>query len=79
MAFGITRIPFHIYTGATMMGLMPLSLLLVYTGAQLSEFHTGAMDTILTPKILLPLALSGILPLIVKQVWAKTHPQDPVL
>jgi uncharacterized membrane protein YdjX (TVP38/TMEM64 family) len=61
---GLTRLPLSTYAGVSFVGMLPVSLVYVYTGAQLENIHAAA--DILSPRVLLAFTGLGLLPLVLR-------------
>ena len=66
LALGLTSMRVSLFTLATMLGMIPVLLILTYTGSQLGEIETFSVAAVFTPGVILSLALLASFPFIAK-------------
>lgn len=66
LLMGLTSMRVSIFTLATMLGMIPVLLILTYTGSQLGEIESFSLAAVFTPGVLLSLALLASFPLLAK-------------
>jgi len=66
LAMGLTSMRVFSFTLATMLGMIPVLLILTYTGSQLGEIETFSVAAVFTPGVILSLALLASFPFIGK-------------
>ena len=75
LTMGLTRLPLRLFAPVSLLGLSPVIFLYVQAGTQLPKIE-GVSD-IYTPRMLVTLALIGILPLAMRYAlrsWSKRNP-----
>jgi uncharacterized membrane protein YdjX (TVP38/TMEM64 family) len=70
---GLTSMRVHLFTLATMLGMIPVLLILTYTGSQLGEIETFSLGAVFTPGVILSLTLLASFPFIAKALLGMTR------
>ncbi len=73
LAMGLTSMRLSRFTIATMLGMIPVLLILTYTGSQLGEIETFSVGAVFTPGVVLSLALLASFPFIAKALLGLTR------
>ncbi len=73
LAMGLTSMRASSFTIATMLGMIPVLLILTYTGSQLGEIETFSVAAVFTPGVILSLALLASFPFIAKALIGLTR------
>lgn len=73
LAMGLTSMRVSLFTIATMLGMIPVLLILTYTGSQLGEIETFSLSAVFTPGVILSLALLASFPFIAKALLGLTR------
>jgi len=66
LLMGLTSMRVPVFMLATLFGMVPVMLILAYTGSQLGEIETFSMAAIFTPGLILSLTLLGSFPFLAK-------------
>ncbi len=66
LLMGLTSMPVLVFMFASMLGMIPVLLILTYTGSQLGEIESYSLAAIFTPGVLLSLALLASFPLLAR-------------
>ena len=73
LAMGLTSMRASSFTTATMLGMIPVLLILTYTGSQLGEIDTFSVAAVFTPGVVVSLALLASFPFIAKALIGLTR------
>ena len=73
LAMGLTSMRVTNFMLATMLGMIPVLLILTYTGSQLGEIETFSVATVFTPEVILSLVLLASFPFIGKGLLGLTR------
>ena len=73
LAMGLTSMRVSVFTLATMLGMIPVLLILTYTGSQLGEIEAFSIAAVFTPGVIMSLALLASFPLIAKALLGYTR------
>lgn len=73
LAMGLTSMRVSLFTIATMLGMIPVLLILTYTGSQLGEIESFSVAAVFTPGVILSLALLASFPFIAKALLGLTR------
>ena len=73
LAMGLTSMRASSFTIATMLGMIPVLLILTYTGSQLGEIDTFSVAAVFTPGVVVSLALLASFPFIAKALIGLTR------
>lgn len=65
---GMTSMHVPIFFTATLFGMVPITLILVYTGSQLGNIETFSMAAIFTPGLILSLSLLALFPFLARAI-----------
>jgi uncharacterized membrane protein YdjX (TVP38/TMEM64 family) len=65
---GMTSMRASVFFVATLCGMVPITLILVYTGSQLGDIETFSMAAIFTPGLILSLCLLAAFPFLARAV-----------
>jgi len=81
---GMTSMRASVFFVATLCGMIPITLILVYTGSQLGDIETFSMASIFTPGLILSLCLLAAFPFLARAMVRFTrrfansrHPHRP--
>jgi uncharacterized membrane protein YdjX (TVP38/TMEM64 family) len=66
LLMGLTTMRVHVFMLATFFGMVPVLMILAYTGSQLGEIESFNMEAIITPGLLISLALLASFPILAK-------------
>jgi len=70
LLMGLTSMRVLHFSVATMLGMIPVLLILTYTGSQLGEIETLSLGAVFTPGVILSLVLLGSFPFVAKALLA---------
>jgi len=73
MLIGLTSMRVPVFMLATLTGMIPVLLILTYTGSQLGDIETFSIAAIFTPGLLLSLALLASFPFLAKAIVGYTR------
>ena len=73
LAMGLTSMKVLSFTLATMLGMIPVLIILSYTGSQLGEIETFSVAAVFTPGVIMALALMASFPFIAKALLGLTR------
>ena len=73
LAMGLTSMRVTVFMLATMLGMIPVLLILTYTGSQLGEIETFSVAAVFTPGVILSLVLLASFPFIGKGLLGLTR------
>jgi len=73
LAMGLTSMKVLSFTVATMLGMIPVLIILSYTGSQLGEIETFSVAAVFTPGVIMALALMASFPFIAKALLGLTR------
>jgi uncharacterized membrane protein YdjX (TVP38/TMEM64 family) len=73
LAMGLTSMRVTVFMLATMLGMIPVLLILTYTGSQLGEIETFSVAAVFTPGVILSLVLLASFPFIGKGLLELTR------
>ena len=68
LLIGLTSMRVSVFMLATLFGMVPVLLILTYTGSQLGDIETFSMAAIFTPGVILSLTLLASFPLLAKAI-----------
>ena len=68
LLMGLTSMRVPVFMLATLFGMMPVILILTYTGSQLGEIESFSLAAIFTPGLLFSLALLASFPFLAKAI-----------
>ena len=73
LLMGLTSMRVSVFMLATLTGMVPVMLILTYTGSQLGDIETFSMAAIFTPGLILSLALLASFPFLAKAIVGYTR------
>ena len=73
LLMGLTSMPVPVFMLATFLGMVPVLLILTYTGSQLGDIETFSMAAIFTPGVILSLVLLASFPFLARAIVELTR------
>ena len=68
LLMGLTSMPVPVFMLASLFGMVPVFLILTYTGSQLGDIETFSMAAVFTPGVILSLALLASFPFLARAI-----------
>ena len=73
LLMGLTTMPVPVFMLASFFGMVPVFLILTYTGSQLGDIETFSMAAVFTPGVILSLALLASFPFLARAIVGMTR------